>query len=162
MITKDQYLASLSHEISIIRHLAGKLSEADLDYRPTDGQRSVRELLQYLSFILVTGVESLVSEDKNLYQARSEAAAETTLANFDERMLAQEAKIRELVIAMTDEQLAEEVDMWGKRTRAMHLLNGALKWATAYKTQLFLYMKQHGHTGLNTMNLWAGMDGSMG
>ncbi len=161
MITKDQFIASVSHEISIIRHLAEKIGDADMDFRPTEGQRSVRELLQYLTYILVVGVESLTNPDPTLWQKATEEAAGMTLADFDGRMAAADAKIKELVTVMTDAQLAEEVDMWGKRTRAMHLLN-MHKWASAYKMQLFLYMKQHGHSNLNTMNLWAGMDGSVG
>jgi len=31
----------------------------------------------------------------------------------------------------------------------------------AYRMQLFLYLKACGGEELNTMNLWAGMDGSM-
>jgi hypothetical protein len=29
----------------------------------------------------------------------------------------------------------------------------------AYRTQLFLYLKANGHTELNTLNLWGGVDG---
>ena len=49
-----------------------------------------------------------------------------------------------------------------ERTRAEHLLNGPLKWAAAYKMQLFMNLKMSGAEHLNTLNLWAGMDGSMG
>ena len=70
----------------------------------------------------------------------------------------EEARIRELVMPLTEEQLDEEVDMWSKQTRAMHLFNGPLKWSVAYKMQLFLYMKQSGTPNIGTMNLWAGMD----
>lgn len=161
MFTKEQFLASFEHEIAIIRHLAGKLAESDMDYRPTESQRSIRELLQYLSYIFVSAAETLSTGDMGAYQRHAELSTEVTLSNFDERMQGVAAKVREFIAPMTDAQLAEVVDMWRKQTRGEHLVNGMLKWAAAYKTQLFTYMKQNGHSNLNTMNLWAGMDGSM-
>lgn len=157
MFTKEQYLTAFEKDIVVIRHLASKLSDADMDYRPTEGQRSVRELLGYLSYIFLGCAEGMMG-DMAAFARLSEEAVGLTLANFDERMEAQTRKFREIVTAMTDTQLAEVVDMWVKQTRAEHLVNGPLKFAAAYKTQLFTYMKQNGHSNLNTMNLWAGMD----
>ena len=161
MLTKDQFLTMLDGEFAIIRHLAGKLSEADMDYRPSEKQRSVRELLQYMSMIFVATAETLATGDATTFQRYAELSTEVTLGNFDEHMASQAAKLRELVTAMTEAQLAEEVMIWGKMSRAIYLVN-LIKFAAAYKTQLFTYMKQNGHTTLNTMNLWAGKDGEMG
>ena len=38
------------------------------------------------------------------------------------------------------------------------VLEGPLKWLTAYKMQLFLYAKATGATQLKTSNLWRGTD----
>lgn len=158
MITKDQYIQSISHELEVIRHLASKLKESDLDYKPTEGQRSTLDLLKYMSTMFATGVEVIATGNNDLFRTRSMEAANLTLADFDTKVAEQIIAIHKIVEGMTDQDLAEEIDMFGVRTRAMHLLNGPFKWATAYKMQLFLYMKSLGYHHLNTMNVWAGMD----
>lgn len=158
MITKDQFLAALDHEFMTIRHLASKIKEEQLSYRPTPGQRSLLELLQYMSFLFLTTAEVLQSGDMSIYQPRSEAAAALTLSGFDAAMDAQMKGIHAIVEPLSEEQLAEEVSMWVKQPRAMHYVNGLLKWSAAYKMQLFLYLKASGSAELNTSNLWAGVD----
>ena len=157
MYSKEQYLNSLGHEFSIIRHLAAKLTEGEMEYRPTQEQRSVRELLQYMSMIFIATAEAAVAGNASGYQKHSEMAQEVTLANFDEHMASQMEKVIAVVTPLTDAQMAEEVEIWGKMSRADYFIN-LLKFAAAYKTQLFTYMKQNGHSTLNTMNLWAGKD----
>lgn len=158
MITKAEYMKSLDKEFAIIRHLASKLTEVELAYKPTDGQRSTQELLEYLSYAFVATVQVLKNGDQSIYKELSEKAKGITIAQFDTRMQEQENTVRDLIEGMSDDDLTAEVDLWGVQTRAMHLVNGPLKWATSYKIQLFLYMKASGHSELNTMNLWAGMD----
>jgi hypothetical protein len=46
VLTKEELIASLQHEIRILVHLAGKVDKSKLDYRPTSKQRSTLELLQ--------------------------------------------------------------------------------------------------------------------
>jgi len=47
VLTKDELVGSLKHEVRILLHLASKVDPAKLDYRPTAKQRSTLELLQY-------------------------------------------------------------------------------------------------------------------
>ena len=89
MITTQQYLDILGKEFRIIRHLAGKLKEEDMDFRPTPGQRSTLELLQYMSFLFDTCAESIVTGENN-WSTRAEAAKSLVLADFDEAMGSQE------------------------------------------------------------------------
>ncbi len=156
MITTQQYFDLLGKEFQIIRHLAGKLKESDMDYRPTPGQRSTLELLQYISFLFDTSAEALVTGENN-WGPRAEAAKSLTLADFDAAMGAQELAFHGLFKQLTAQQLSEEIDFWGVAPRAVHFMN-AVKWAAAYKMQLFLYMKSIGYSELNTMNVWGGMD----
>lgn len=158
MISKDQFLAALEHEFMTIRHLASKIKDEHLAYRPTPGQRSLLEVLQYVSFVNSTMVEAVVTGNGSLYMERQKASESLALADFDAAMDKQAKDIRALITPLSDEQLAEEVEIWVKQTRAMHFLNGPLKWATAYKMQIFLYLKALGLSELNTSNLWAGMD----
>lgn len=164
MITKQQYIDSITFELGVIRHLATKIDAAHLDFKPTEKQRSTHELMTYMSTIFGGAVDMIkAAGDRSVYKAWTDKTPAVTLANFDELMKIQEKHIQDVVSAMTEEDLAEKVTIYGnERTRAEHLLNGPLKWAAAYKMQLFMNLKMSGAEHLNTMNLWAGMDGSMG
>ena len=61
MITKEQYIESFLKEIDIIKHLAEKIEPKMLDYRPTPGQRSTLELLQYLGHIASTAISAYMA-----------------------------------------------------------------------------------------------------
>lgn len=156
MITTQQYLDILGKEFQIIRHLAGKLKESDMEYRPTSGQRSTLELLQYLSFLFDTSAQNLTT-GQNTWVMRAEAAKSLTLSQFDNAMGAQELAFHALFKQLTPEKLEEEVDFWGVSPRSVHFMN-LIKMVAAYKMQLFLYMKSIGYSELDTMNAWAGMD----
>ena len=49
MITKQQLLDACRDETKIIKHLATKIPDGQVDWRPTPGQRSMRELMSYLT-----------------------------------------------------------------------------------------------------------------
>jgi hypothetical protein len=49
VLTKDELIDELLHELRILLHLVSKVDPAKLDYRPTPTQRSLLELLQYLT-----------------------------------------------------------------------------------------------------------------
>jgi len=48
VLTKDELISCLKHEVRILLHLVSKIDPAKLDYRPTAKQRSTLELLQYM------------------------------------------------------------------------------------------------------------------
>ena len=48
VLTRDELIASLQHEVRILVHLCSKIDPSMLDYRPTPKQRSTMELLRYL------------------------------------------------------------------------------------------------------------------
>jgi hypothetical protein len=45
-----------------------------------------------------------------------------------------------------------------KASRGLWIVRLVLSHYTAYRMQLFLYLKASGREELNTMNLWVGMD----
>ena len=49
MISRQQFLDSVSREINIIKHLYTKIPAGTLDFRPSEKQRSTMELLRYLA-----------------------------------------------------------------------------------------------------------------
>ncbi len=63
---------------------------------------------------------------------------------------------------ISGDDLRGEVDMFGQTSsRGSALVSILLCSCAAYRTQLFLYLKACGREELNTMNLWAGVDGRM-
>ncbi len=158
MITKQQFIESLTAEIDIIRHLATKIDVEMLQYRPSEKQRSMLDLLNYLGHIFATGITVNSEGNTDRYMEITKSAPVVTLENFDAVMQQQKDFAIEKLSVLTDDQLAEITDFFGgKAPRAVHLHN-VLKWAVAYKMQLFLYIKANGNHDISTSNLWRGVD----
>lgn len=159
MITKDQFIQSLNFELTIMQHLAEKVTPAMLDYRPTPGQRSTLELMRYLGHVFETAITLAHSGDMSAFRDVAMAAeAAVTAENFSEKMEAQKTFITTTIGALSDAQLEESKTIFNTTAPlSMHLL-GMLKWAAAYKTQLFLYIKANGVSDIGTSNLWGGVD----
>ncbi len=158
MINKKQFLDGFAKELDIIRHLGTKVDAAMLEYKPTEKQRTMLELMNYLGHIFNTGTALVIEGSSKNYQEITKDIPEVTLSNFDLVMQMQSKNVMEKIEALSDESLAEEVEIFGnKDTRAMHIY-GISKWAVAYKMQFFLYIKACGKHDINTSNLWRGVD----
>lgn len=158
MITKEQYIKSFVKELEIIKHLAEKITPEMLDYRPTEKQRSTLELMQYLGHISVTAIMSFLDPVKNDYMELAKAKDTITPENFISKIDEQIKVVTEQINLLTSDELEKEASFFGMSEKlSMHLLN-ALKWITAYKMQLFLYIKANGVSHIGTSNVWAGYD----
>jgi hypothetical protein len=163
VLTKSELIGSLNHEVRILLHLAGKIDRATLDYRPTPKQRSTIELLRYLSMMGPTIVQFAMAKaggfDRAVWTAAEEAA---NARDFDQTLAAIAAQpdaYAALFATVSDADLREEVEMFGRKTtRGALIVNLGLCGYAAYRTQLFMYLKACGREELGTMNLWAGMD----
>jgi hypothetical protein len=161
ILSKAELLASLQKEIRILSHLAGKVTPAMLDYRPTPGQRSTLELLRYLTVMGPVLLDSILAgkflvDDWNASEGH---AATLDLPAIIASLQSQSARYAEVLEATSDATLLEPLEMFGTAgTRARHILDLILCGHAAYRTQLFCYLKACGLAGLNTMNLWAGVD----
>jgi hypothetical protein len=68
-----------------------------------------------------------------------------------------------MLAPVPDSDFRKEIEMFGNRaTRGMWIVRLPITHFAAYRMQLFLYLKACGLEALNTMNLWAGLDGSAG
>jgi hypothetical protein len=142
VLTKQELIGSLNHEVNILLHLASKLDAKSVDYRPAAKQRSSLELLKYLS---IMGPQT-AAEARNLEQTL-EAIKGHAAIYADE------------IGAMSDADFRTAIEMFGnKTTKGAFIVNLVLGGCAAYRTQLFLYLKACGREELNTMNLWAGVD----
>jgi hypothetical protein len=164
--TKEELVGSLQKEVRILAHLAGKVDRSMLDYRPTPKQRSTLELLQYMAIMgptLVAIIKAGTFTREAFGSAWGPAEAAAKAMNFDQAVSAIEAQseeYRRLLSNWTDADFRGEIDMFGTpSTRGSLLVNLILGGYAAYRTQLFCYLKACGLEQLNTMNLWAGLDG---
>jgi hypothetical protein len=168
VLTKAEFISSLQQEVRILVHLAGKVDPSQLDYCPTPKQRSTLQLLQYMAIMGPTQVAVIKSGDFTrpaLSAAWSPAEAAAKKMTFDEAVAAiqkQSADYATEFTTWTEADFRQEIDMFGnKSSRGKLLVNLVLSAYAAYRTQLFCYLKSCGRDELNTMNLWAGVDGPM-
>jgi len=158
MLSREDFIQSLEVEVRILKHLYTKVAKADRNYRPSPAQRSLQELLDYIpSTVAVTPY--LISGDwKNsgdyFGKIRSDAAKD-----FIGTLEREVRSFSEQVRKFSDADLKKEVTLptGAKVPLAMGLLNFNLKFLTAYRMQLFLYLKA-GQPELGTMNCWMGAD----
>ena len=162
VLTKSELITLLQKEVRLLLHLTTKIDAAALDYRPTPKQRSTLELLRYLT----TSGPALIQYAKGQPMdpdAIAEAAQAANGRDFDETVAALAAlpdQYAELLADLSDDDLRGEI-MWvdGSRiSRGFFLVNYVFGQYTAYRLQLFLYLKACGRDELNTMNLWLGAD----
>lgn len=164
VLTKQELIETLQNEVRILLHLCGKVQPEMVDYRPTAKQRSTIELLRYLT---VMGPVLVPSIKAGTFLVDQWNAAETKAAAMDFAAVVKELESQadfyaQAIGAFSDDEFRGEIDLFGfKSKRGPSLINLVVAGHAAYRTQLFCYLKACGREELNTMNLWAGMDGSM-
>jgi hypothetical protein len=160
VLTKEELIASLQHEVRILVHLAGKVDKSKLDYRPTPKQRSTLELLQYMAMMGPALVPIIKTGDFGpIWGPAAEAAKKMSYDQAVAAIQKQSDEYASLLSGWTESDFRGEVDMFGRKSsRGALLVNMVLCGHAAYRTQLFGYLKSCGREELNTMNLWAGMD----
>jgi hypothetical protein len=165
VLEKPELISSLQNEVRLLLHLCGKAKPEMFDYRPTPKQRSLIELLRYMTVLMPLLVPSIKG---GTFSVDDWTAGEARAASMDfdallKTLESQAALYAELVGAMSDDELRGEIEMFGmkKMTRGTMLVNLLLCGHSAYRMQLFCYLKACGREELNTMNLWMGIDGSM-
>jgi hypothetical protein len=161
VLTKEELIAALQNEVRILLHLASKVDKSMVDYRPSPKQRSILELLQYMTIMGPNLVTFTKSEGFDM-AVWSAADAAAKAMSFDQAVAAikkQSDEYARVLSEWTDADFRGEVDFFGaKASRGSHLVFIVLGGYAAYRTQLFLYLKACGRDELNTMNLWGGAD----
>lgn len=160
MYTKQNFIDSFTNDIRIIKHLGTKLTSEMSSFRPKEDQRSVLELLQYLSHVGTASVDMILNNDMSKFDIHSKNALSVQLENFQEAIDNQQKIMLELMEKFTDEELKTVINLYGmgEKTKGAYLVETVGKWFPTYRMQLFLYLKSIGVSNLGTMNMWAGMD----
>jgi hypothetical protein len=161
VITKRQFLDSCLHEIAVVKHLAGKVPEGSLDWRPTPKQRSMLELLQYLTTCAIVPARAMVTRSWAHAEGMERASSMISPEIFSQAMDVQARALEDLLEEVSDQDLSgRDAEMpWGAPCKLGEgLVNTALKTLVAYRMQLFLYAKEAGAHQLGPANCWVGVD----
>jgi hypothetical protein len=165
-LTKDELVSSLQNEVRVLLHLISKVDPAKLDYRPKAKQRRTLELLQYLAIMGPIHARSVKAHVfdlevwRNMWRTEEAVAKTMNLEQVKDAIGKQPALFAELMGSCSDADLREEIEMFGTRaSRGSMFVSLVLCHYSAYRMQLFLYLKACGREELGTLNLWAGMDG---
>ena len=160
-LTKAELISVLQKEVRILVHLAGKVDERSLDYRPTPKQRSTIELLRYLIVMGPFLTKAILSGkfDGAAWGVEAAACKDLSLTDTIAAIAAQAEAYPALLAGVSEDDLRVDVEMFGaKESRGASIVDLVVCGYAAYRTQIFCYLKACGREELNTMNLWAGMD----
>jgi len=165
-MTKQQILASIKEEHAILKHLFSKVKPEDLSFSPGEKIRNTEELLRYITYCTVATVNwyhvVLANKDKeNAYQQYVDKAEAMDIQKFPEALDNQYDEVEEILSNYTDEDLLQKKVnriAGNECTFEEAIVNSSLRYLTAYRMQLFLYLKQNGQADLGTYNCWVGMD----
>lgn len=165
ILPKSELLSALHDEVRIILHLLSHATPDSLDYRPSPAQRSLLELAQYLVVMPPIHLRAALSESFDPGAWRSDwttgeaAAREMTLDQVKEAIAAQALLFTQFLEPCPDEYLNAPIEILGRTlSRAATVISLVLCHYTAYRMQLFLYLKASGLHTLSTFNLWMGQD----
>ena len=161
MISKKELLSSVNEEVKIIKHLASKLKAKHLKYKPSEKQRTMLELLQYLSYCGSVATSFVITGNWDAYPKLSEGSKKINLKNFSAAMDSQMKTIEKLLKGFNDKDLSTKATKtpWGSPQKAgLGLANLTLKFLSCYRMQLFLYLKAVGFSELSYSNCWLGID----
>lgn len=158
MYTKQDFINSFENDVRIINHLIEKIPADNYNFKLIDNQRTITDLLHYLSSIFSNTLQVMKTNDQDLYKTLPKAPS-ITPENAIAQMNAEVAKVKELLATWTDEDLKAPISLFGgpEMSKGTMLVDYLLQWAAAYKMQLFLYIKQMG-IKVGTSNVWGGMD----
>lgn len=165
MYTINDLIDSLKEETRIINHLFSKIpfeKEWILQYMPNEDQRSLKELLEYMMIMgnMLSAVLEAWTYTQELVKPIKDALHDISLENeFQSVMNTQLETVGERLRGMesTMEDMIDPFWAWAMM-RKTYVLEVLLKTYTAYRMQLFLYLKDSGERQLNTANVWQGRD----
>jgi hypothetical protein len=161
VLTQNELVGALQHEVNVLQHLCTKVEPSMLDYRPTPKQRSTMELLQYLSVMGPVLVKSALAGgfQQDEWVARAQASAAMNFDQLKAALATHADEYKKLLANVPDDAFRKDIEMFGnKQTVGSFIVSLVLGGAAAYRTQLFCYLKACGRDELGTANLWRGVD----
>jgi hypothetical protein len=161
-MNKLEFLRSVEREYFIIKLIYEQLAPGDLAFRTTANQRSIEELLRYLSWCGYEAVRKALA-GKDYVESKHKKAAETyPIDTFPGQVNEQFNLIIKAIGQISDEDWRNRPSQyWGGQEASLQaaLVETTLKWLTAYRMNLFLFAKAAGHAELDRKICWAVPDG---
>ncbi len=156
---KEHLLLNMSRELMLLKQLGTFIKEEDLQYRPHEKVRSTYELMQYLSTIGSYMMRWLVKDDitDEVRAEIREYRSTLSIQNFSERIDRQWEEIQSYMALISEEDLLlKQATLPTKEKMALGaaIIHAPIKWLSAYRMELFLYLKMNGHTDLSTREAW--------
>jgi len=165
ILTKEELLSCLRTEVRLVLHLASKVDSTKLDYRPTPKQRNLLEVLRYFVLVGPIHLRGILADSfsmdswRDAWRAGESSVKSMDLEQTKEAIGKLPAQFAELLMPCPEEYLRAQFEMFGAKTsRGALIVSLVLCHYSAYRMQLFLYLKSSGREELNTLNLWAGRD----
>ncbi len=152
-----ELIHSFTREIEIIELLLVRIDDGNAGYRPTPTSRSVLELGRYLCCCLSDGIERALGVVDPEAAALRAASAQATHTDLTALFARQAAVVNRQLAALGDADLArgDRRNWWGgERTLCAALVEIPLKWAVAYRMNLFLWLKESGDHDLDWTLCW--------
>lgn len=157
MLTTESLIRCWNTETEICLALAAKMPAGGLDFRPTTGQRTTRELLRYLAYGPRNGVVRVLAGDWNATPPTMEQAHGMPASDFARVMRRHADEVARRLRAADPGDLAHGTITfpWGETlTKGEAIVHYPYRWLTGYRMQLFLYLKGAGASSLSTPDLW--------
>lgn len=160
MLTPKQFMDAVDHETRVIKHLATKVLPGSYDWRPTPAQRSILELMKYLTSSAIVPCRAMIEGNWDASEALEAAAETVTPATFAAAMDAQRDGIAKALAPLSDRDYLEKDTKlpWGTPVKLGEaLVRTVLYTLVAYRMQLFLYLKQSGVPDIGPAECWVGV-----
>lgn len=164
MYSKEAMIESFRIDTELCKHMVSKIPADKMDWKMGEKMRTIQELLQYMCRMAKGPIDILLHGYLPERHTALREGIETRdiRADFDALMDEQLEVVIEYITNATDEHLDEEIHLFGRDiSRRAFFLNVPVKNYTAYRMQLFQYLKWWlGMSDLDTSNLWLGVDAS--
>jgi hypothetical protein len=161
MFDKRQFLDSCEHETKVIQHLVAKVTRDALDYRPSAKQRSMLELLRYMTTCAIVPATALVAGHWDDAEAIEKASDSLPFEDIGPALQVQMDALRKLMgpLSEFDLEVRDSQMPWGTPVKlGQGLVDTCVKTLTAYRMQLFLYAKASCAPEIGPTNCWVGRD----
>ncbi|WP_199426793.1 DinB family protein [Thermaerobacillus caldiproteolyticus] len=136
----------LSHR-SVTVELVNKIEKEHYDYKPTPTSMPAKDLVTHILFSFYKFARAAKSGNPAVFRVKIEET-ETDLRKLAE---AYTEKTRSLLESLTDEDFDRVLDLtkiFGVRLSVAQLLQSAMDHEIHHKGQLFVYVREMGHTEL--------------
>lgn len=136
----------LSHR-SVTNDLVARINEADYDFKPAETSMTAQKLITHMYTSYYKFIKT-VKEGNGAPFLEKLDETDVTLIQLGEEYT---TKTKELLASLTDEELDREIDMskiFGMNVTGHQMVQMAIEHEIHHKGNLFVYVREMGHTDL--------------